>query len=170
MDRLPLDRAAVIETRETISDIGDMRAANVILALVATLAVAGGARGQEADLASALGGYDASLRPLGDLVVHADFDGDGDRDFAAVVTDGSRSVFLVLQAGEGEWQVRPLYARLPDVPVRLRVIQPGSHRVLDAQRTVELRDPGVELIFPGRSSALYAWRDGRWQVYGTENY
>lgn len=133
------------------------------------LAVAPG-RAQDVDLARALGGYDATLAPVEDLVVRADFDGDGDRDAAAVVTDGRDRAFLVFESEAGAWRVHPLYARLPDTPVRLRVVQPGPRRVLGAKGTLELTAPGVELVFPGRSSALYVIRDGRWQVHGTENY
>lgn len=151
-------------------DIGRMRHGASILGVAAIFLVAGSARGQDPDLLGALGRYDASLSPVEGLVVRADFDGDGDRDAAAVVTDGRDRAFLVLESDEGAWRVHPLYARLPDTPVRLRVVPPGRHRVLGAKGTVQLTSSGVELVFPGRSSALYVYERGRWQVHGTENY
>lgn len=147
-----------------------MRHGCVIFGTAAVLLAAGPAHAQDADLAGALGGYDPALSPIGDLVVRADFDGDGDDDAAAVVTDGRDRAFLVFESDDGAWRVQPLYSRLPDTPVRLRVVQPGPRRVLGAKGMVELTAPGVELVFPGRSSALYVLRDGRWQVHGTESY
>jgi hypothetical protein len=35
---------------------------------------------------------------------------------------------------------------------------------------VQLKNAAVELIFPGRSSAMYVWENGRYQVYGTESF
>lgn len=139
-----------------------------ILGMAALLVVVVPARGQDAELVRALGQHDRSLRPVKDLVVRADFDQDGDLDFAAVVTDGRQRAFLILESDEGRWRAHPLYARLPDSAVRLRIAAPGPHRVLGAHGSVELTAPGVELTFPGRSSALYAYRAGRWQVFGTE--
>lgn len=147
-----------------------MRLDRPIPAVVALLLAAVPALGQEAELARALSEHDASLRPVEGLVVRADFDRDGDQDAAAVVTDGRRRSFLVLESDEGRWRVHLLYARLPDTAIRLRLAPPGSHPVLGAQGTVELEAPGVELVFPGRSSALYAYRAGKWRVFGTENY
>ncbi len=147
-----------------------MRHGCSILAVAAVLLALAPAHAQDVDLARALRGYDATLTPVEDLAVRADFDGDGDLDAAAVVTDGRNRAFLVFESEAGAWRVHPLYALLPDAPVRLRVVQPGPRRVLGAKRTVELTTPGVELVFPGRSSALYVIRDGRWQVHGTENY
>lgn len=148
-----------------------VRTSNVSLALAALLALAGTAVGQDLDVERALRRYDPSLRPEEGFVLRGDFDGDGDDDLATVaVDDGGRRSLVVLQADRGDWRVHPLYARLPDGPLELRLVPPGTYRVLATPGMVELGAPGVELAFPGRSSALYAWVKGKWQVYGTENY
>jgi hypothetical protein len=33
---------------------------------------------------------------------------------------------------------------------------------------IEHANPALELVFPGRSSALYVWRDGRFRVFELE--
>ncbi|MDX1660581.1 MAG: hypothetical protein R3326_02215 [Gemmatimonadota bacterium] len=151
-------------------DIANMRFRWPVFGVVGIFLLAVPVRAQDADLSRALEGYDPALRPVGELVVRADFDADGDLDAAAVATDGRDRAFLVLEADERAWRVHPLYARLPDTPVRLRLVPPGTRRVLGGKGTIELASPGVELVFPGRSSALYVYENGKWRVHGTENY
>jgi hypothetical protein len=59
---------------------------------------------------------------------------------------------------------------LPPGDVELRLVPPGRHRVLGLQALIEHPNHGIELVFPGRASALYIWRGDRYQVFGTENY
>jgi hypothetical protein len=102
--------------------------------------------------------------------VAGDFDGDGKPDVAAILQGGERRALVVFHARGGGFVAQPLYANLPAGEVVLRLVPPGNHRVLGGPGVVELQAPGFELSFPGRSSALYAWRGGRYQSFGTENY
>lgn len=101
----------------------------------------------------------------------ADFNGDGLPDAAAILVAPERRALVVFNAREdGSYATHPLYTVLPPGDVELRLVSPGRHRVLGPQRLIEHTSPGVELVFPGRASALYIWRGGRYQVFGTENY
>ena len=112
----------------------------------------------------------ASLSSDPALMHTADFNGDGRPDVAAVVEGGERSALVIFHATPSGYRVYALYASLPPGPLQLKVVPPGRHRVLGAAGTVQVASPALELVFPGKSSAMYAWRDGRYQVYGTENY
>ena len=51
----------------------------------------------------------------------------------------------------------------------------GAVRHANPQRqgaagALETTAPSLELVFTGRSSAMYVWGNGRYQVHGTENY
>lgn len=130
------------------------------------------ASAQDAALAAAVSAYDPDLRlPEGaDLVQWADFTGDGRPDVAAVLSDAQRTSLVIFNATPGGFQPHPLYGDLPRGPLVLRPVLPGWHRVLGRAGSVELTSPAVELVFPGRSSAIYAWQDGRYRVHPTENY
>ena len=129
------------------------------------------ASAQEAGLEEALAQLGASVAIVtdADLVHRADFNGDGRPDIAAVVESDGRTGLVIFTSSPRGYQAHPLYTSLPG-PVRLRVVPPGRHRVLGAKREIELEAPGVELVFPGKSSAMYVWRGGRYQVHATENY
>lgn len=105
-----------------------------------------------------------------DTIQRGDFDGDGLEDVAAIVTDGRRRALVALHARAGGFRAHMLHARLPDGTVRLRVLAPGRHAALEPRGYVELGTASIELIFPGRSSAIYAWTDGRYRVIPNENY
>ncbi len=130
------------------------------------------AAAQDAALGAAVDAYDSSLRlpDDGSLVQWADFTGDGRPDVAAVLSGGQGSSLVIFNARPGGFQAHPLYTRLPSGPIVIRLVLPGWHRVLGPSREVELLDPTVELVFPGRSSAIYAWRNGRYHVFPTEGY
>ena len=123
-------------------------------------------------LAEAVQAYAPGMSLAADpaLVHTADFSGDGRPDVAAVLEGEGRSALVIFNRTARGYQPHPLYASLPSAPWNIRTVAPGRHRVLGAQGTVELTSPAIELIFPGRSSAIYAWRGNRYQVFGTENY
>ncbi|HEY7471595.1 MAG TPA: hypothetical protein VIE68_04530 [Gemmatimonadota bacterium] len=104
------------------------------------------------------------------LVHRADFNGDGQTDVAAVLESEGKSALVIFNASRSGYRAYPLYATLPAGPWRLDVVPPGRHRVLGAQGTIDLTSPAIELVFPGRSSAMYVWEGNRYQVYGTENH
>lgn len=140
--------------------------AGVMLASAAPPAV-----GQELALDEALAalGPDARIDDRADQVQRADFNGDGLPDVAAVVTRARGSGLVVFTSAPRGYQPIPLYTLLPG-PVRLRVVPPGRHRVLGARREIDLELPALELVFDGKSSAMYVWRQGRYEVHATENY
>ena len=123
-------------------------------------------------LAEAIRGYAAGMSLSSDPANHyvADFTGDGRPDVAAVLDSDGRSALVIFNQTARGYQAYPLYANLPAGPWQLRVVEPGRHRILGREGTLELASPAIELVFPGRSSAIYAWRGNRYQVFGTENY
>lgn len=127
------------------------------------------ALGQDARLDRALSRFDADLAIATDpgLVVRGDFNADGREDVAAIVRGSDRSSFVIFHASPAGFQINPLYRNLPD-DAELELVEPGRHRVVGPQHTVTLNSPAVELVIPGRSSAMYVWRRNRYQVYGTE--
>lgn len=133
--------------------------------------VAPPATGQELVLDEALAalGPDARIDDGTDQVQRADFNGDGVPDIAAVVTRARGSGLVVFTSSPRGHQPIPLYTVLPG-PVRLRIVPPGRHRVLGPRREVDLDGPALELVFEGKSSAMYVWRNGRYEVHATENY
>lgn len=137
-----------------------------VACLVATAAA------QDAALAAAVNSYDPELQLPGDggLVQWADFTGDGRPDVAAVLGGSGSTSLVIFNATAGGFQPHPLYTDLPAGSVVLRTVLPGWHRILGPKGSVELTSPAVELVFPGRSSVIYAWQDGRYRVYPTENY
>jgi hypothetical protein len=98
----------------------------------------------------------------------ADFDGDEREDVAAVLTARDRRALVVFRATREGYEAHPLYASLPAGDLALRLVPAGRHRVLDPQGMIEHENPAIELVFPGRSSALYVWRDGRFRVFELE--
>lgn len=141
----------------------------VTIALVGL--VSGPARAQDASLQRAVRAYDPALQWSSDVqTVRGDFNGDGRPDVAAILESAERRSLVVFHGGELGYSAFPLYTRLPQGEVFLRRVDPGRYRVLGSQGTVELRHESVELVFPGRSSALYVWRNGRYDTFGTERY
>jgi hypothetical protein len=145
------------------------------LGLVAGLAVAIvlPVRAQDPALQEAVRAFDPSAAFVfeSNRARVADFNGDGLADVSAILVAPERRALVVFNARrDGGYSAYPLYAVLPSGPVELRLVPPGRHRVLGPEGVIELARPALELAFPGRSSALYAWRDGRYQVFGTENY
>ncbi len=130
------------------------------------------ARGQEPALEGALRSFSPqlSLPQEESLVVREDFNGDGRQDVAAVVRGPNRSALVVFHSTPQGYEAHPLYTRLPKGDVQLRVVPSGRRPVVGKAGGVNLAHPAVELIFPGRSSAMYAWEGGRYQVYGTESF
>lgn len=124
---------------------------------------------QDVTLDRALRQFGAGLAIATDpaLVVRGDFNADGLEDVAAIVRGSDRSSFVIFHASDEGFEINPLYRNLPD-DVQLRLVEPGRHRVVGPQHTVTIDSPAVELVFPGRSSAMYVWRRDRYQVYGTE--
>jgi hypothetical protein len=104
------------------------------------------------------------------LVHRGDFNGDGLEDVAAVLQSDGKSALVIFNASQNGYRAHPLYASLPGGPWRLDVVPPGRHRVLGQEGAVDLSSPAIELVFPGRSSAMYVWRGNRYQVYGTESH
>ena len=92
-----------------------------------------------------------------------------EEDVAAVIEDGDKSALVIFNSSQSGYRAYPLYARLPAGPWRLDVVPPGRHRILGAKGAIDLASPAIELVFPGRSSAMYVWEGNRYQVYGTES-
>lgn len=128
--------------------------------------------GDRAALESAATALEPGLR-LPDnsaLLQAADFTGDGELDVGAVLRDGSRSALVVFHATASGYRAHPLYTTLPPGDVAIRIVPPGRHRVQGPEGTIELTSPALELILPGRTSALYVWTGDRYAVYPTESY
>lgn len=125
-----------------------------------------------ADAEAVVRDWDAAFRLVEDseLLRRGDFNGDGREDVVAVVTDGTRSVLVVLQSGPDGWSAVPLFTRMPPGRYLLRVVPPGHHRILGPEGTIRTSTDSIELVFPGRASALYVRERGGYRVYGTENY
>ncbi len=123
-------------------------------------------------LTAALHELDPGLRVMegAGTVQSADFDGDGRMDVAALVADGQRSALVAFHQTDAGYRAHSLHGRLPDGPVRLRVRPPGRLRTLDDRGHVDLERASIELVFPGRSSVIYAWREGRYRAIPTETY
>jgi hypothetical protein len=127
---------------------------------------------QDAQLDRAIRSFHADFRLSSDQArtARGDFNGDGRVDVAAIVEGPNRAAFVIFHAQPGRFEPHPLFTSLPPGPVELRVLEPGRHRVVGPQRSVVITTSAVELVFPGRSSAMYVWRDGRYHVLGTENF
>lgn len=152
-----------------------MNSRRIIGIAIALLALTGpSALAQEPDaaLSEAIRSYnpEASLSSDPALRHAADFNGDGRQDIAAVLEGGGKSALVIFNRTPSGYRAYALYASLPSGPLQLRMVSPGRHRILGPVGTVEIASPALELVFPGRSSAMYAWGGGRYQVYGTENY
>ena len=122
----------------------------------------------DAGLAEAIRAYDPAAS-VGSTQA-ADFTGDGREDVAAVLEGGGKSALVIFNRTDSGYRPYALYASLPSGPVQMRVVPPGRHRVLGAAGALETTAPALELVFPGRSSAMYVWGNARYQVHGTENY
>jgi hypothetical protein len=143
----------------------------LLILFVGVLVTAAPARAQDSAIAEALGSVDPSLAYDPNTARVGDFNADGLEDVAAIVAGPERRALVVFHpTPNGGYVAYPLYATLPPGDVDLRLVPAGRHRVLSPQGVVEHATPGIELIFPGRSSALYLWRNGRYQVFPTENY
>jgi hypothetical protein len=143
------------------------------IALVLLAVTARGAAAQpDAALADAVRSYDpaAALSTNPALVHTEDFNGDGRPDVAAVLESEAKSALVIFHRTPSGFRAFSLYASLPPGPMELRVVPPGRHRVLSPQGTVVISAPAVELVFPGKSSAMYVWGSNRYQVFPTENY
>jgi hypothetical protein len=143
------------------------------IALVLLAVTARGATAQpDAALTDAIRSYDpaATLSTNPALVHTEDFNGDGRPDVAAVLESGGKSALVIFNRTASGYRAFSLYASLPPGAMELRVVPPGRHRVLSPQGTVVISVPALELAFPGRSSAMYAWVSSRYQVFPTENY
>lgn len=145
------------------------------LGLTLALLVVGASRAPAQDdpaLADAVAAYAAGMSLSSDPArIHvADFTGDDRPDVAAVLEGGGRSALVIFNRTARGYQAHPLYASLPAAPWQLRIVAPGRYRILGPEGAVDLSAPAIELVFPGRSSAIYAWRGNRYQVFGTENY
>ena len=147
----------------------------ISLAIVLLLALPGsGALAQVAEpaLQDAVQAYDSRMSLTSDpeLLKTADFNGDGRPDVAAVLEGGGRSALVIFNRTASGYAPHALYASLPSAGFRLRVVPAGRYRTLDAGGMVEIGAAAVELVFPGRSSAMYVWAGDRNQVHPTENY
>jgi len=142
--------------------------------LLATLilATAGPSLAQQpTDLARAVREFDPSLEWSGDEpAVRGDFNGDGAVDVAAVLEGENRRSLVVFHGDESGYVAYPLFAKLPSHEVALSRVEPGRYPVLGPEGAVDLRNPAVELVFPGRSSVLYVWEGGRYRTHPTERY
>ncbi len=127
---------------------------------------------QDTQLDRAIRSFHSDFRLSSDRArtARGDFNGDGREDVAAIVEGPNRSAFVIFHAQPGGFTPHPLFTSLPPGRVELRVLEPGRHRVVGPQRSVVTTTSAVELIFAGRSSAMYVWRDGRYHVLGTENF
>lgn len=132
----------------------------------------GAAAQPDSALDDAVRSYDpaAALSTDPALVHIEDFNGDGSADVAAVLESDGKSALVIFHRTASGYRPFSLYASLPPGPLRLRVVLPGRHRVLGLQGTVDVSSPSLELVFPGRSSAMYVWGSNRYQVLPTENY
>lgn len=132
------------------------------------------ARAQVADpaLVDAVRAYDSRMSLTADpgRVQVADFTGDDRADVAAVVEGNGKSALVIFNRTPTGYAPHALYASLPQADYRLRIVPPGRYRVLGGQGSVDVPAAGLELVFPGRSSAMYVWKGDRYQVHGTENY
>jgi hypothetical protein len=148
-----------------------LRTFGIALVLLAVTA-RGGAAQPDAALADAVRSYDpaAALSTNPALVHTEDFNGDGRPDVAAVLESEAKSALVIFHRTPSGFRSFSLYASLPPGPMELRVVPPGRHRVLSPQGTVVISAPAVELVFPGKSSAMYVWGSNRYQVFPTENY
>ena len=99
-----------------------------------------------------------------------DFTGDGELDVGAILHAGERTALVVFHATPTGYHAHPLYTTLPPGDVAIRVVAPGRHRVQGPEGTIDLALPALELILPGRTSALYVWTRDRYAVYPTESY
>jgi hypothetical protein len=144
----------------------------IALALLAVSASRAPGQDTDAALTAAIRSYAPEMALSSDpgLVHAADFNGDGRQDVAAVLVGGGKSALVIFNGTRSGYQAHALYAVLPAGPWQLNVVPPGRHRILGPEGAVEISSPAVELVFPGRSSAMYAWGGNRYQVYGTENY
>ena len=144
----------------------------ITLAFLALAGSSAAAQVADAELGDAVRSYDARLSLTNDpaLIHVADFDGDGRADVAAVLEGGGKSALVIFSRTGSGYAPHALYASLPRAEYRLRVVPPGRYRVVGGQGTVEITASALELVFPGRSSAMYVWAGSRYQVYGTENY
>lgn len=145
------------------------------LAIALLLALSGaGASAQVADpaLQDAVQAYDSRMVLTADpeRLHSADFNGDGRPDVAAVLEGGGRSALVIFNRTPSGYAPHALYASLPQNGYRLRVVPAGRYRTLSAGGMVEIAAAAVELVFPGRSSAMYVWAGDRYQVHPTENY
>jgi hypothetical protein len=150
-----------------------MHGRTLVIAIAAMTLVASRATAQpDAGLAEAIRAFDPALSLSADpaLTQTADFNGDGREDVAAILEGGGKSSLVIFHRTAGGYRPYALYASLPAGPARLRVVPAGRHRALGAAGTLETTAPSLELVFPGRSSAMYVWGNGRYQVHGTENY
>lgn len=147
-------------------------ALGIALGLLAMTATRTSGQNAEAALAEAIRSYNPGMSLSSDpgLVHAADFTGDGSPDLAAVLEGTGKSALVIFNQTRSGYQTHALYASLPAGPWKLRVVPPGRHRILGSKGSVEIGSSAVELIFPGRSSAMYVWHGDRYQVLGTENY
>lgn len=143
------------------------RTLGIAIAAVA-IAASRAAAQPDAGLAEAVRAFDPGATVASSQA--ADFNGDGREDVAAILEGGGKSALVIFNRTAGGYRPYALYASLPSGPVELRVVPPGRHRVLGAAGVLETTAPSLELVFPGRSSAMYVWGNGRYQVHGTENY
>lgn len=145
---------------------------SLLIALLSLVGSSARAQVPDARLSDAVRAYDSRMSLSSDpaLVQTADFTGDGRADVAAVLEGGGKSAFVIFNRTPSGFEPHALYASLPQADYRLRVVAPGRYRVVGGQGTVEITASAAELVFPGRSSAMYVWRENRYQVYGTENY
>ncbi len=148
-----------------------LRTPGIALCLLAVTATGAVAQPDTA-LDEAVRSYDpaAALTTDPSLVHIDDFNGDGRVDVAAVLESDGKSALVIFHRSASGYRPFSLYASLPPGPLRLQVVSPGRHRVLGAQGTIDVTSPSLELVFPGRSSALYVWKSNRYQVFPTENY
>ena len=146
------------------------RAFGIAIAAVALTAARALAQ-PDAGLAEAVQSFDPAASISDDPAPQiADFNGDGRDDVAAVLEGNGKSALVIFNRTASGYRPYALYATLPGGPVQLRVVPPGRHRVLGGVGALETTAPALELVFSGRSSAMYVWGNGRYQVHGTENY
>jgi hypothetical protein len=139
---------------------------------ILTAGVTGSAAAQTlpSTVAETIQAFDPTLTfPAEGGIVHvSDFDGDGREDVTTVLVGTERRALVVFRATPRGYEPHPLYASLPGGDFELRIVAPGRRRVLDPQGMIEHATPALELVFPGRSSALYVWREGRFRVFQLE--